>query len=147
MTSDTPEKKRVIEKLLEADFMLVHINTQFENLSLPPYLKQNPNVTLKLSHYFARPLILKDSEIIADLRFNGEYQRCIIPYEAIWGASNTENELVDLWPESTPKGFSIDAVKTPAKPALAAIDGSNTLKEEKKDSPIKSKINHLRRVK
>jgi stringent starvation protein B len=86
------EKKRVIEQLLSGDHLLLHLVPQVKNVKLPDRLMSNLTVTLKISRKFRGALILHNTEIEAHLLFSESYSECRIPYDAIWGVTDSNGQ-------------------------------------------------------
>lgn len=95
------DKYKVVNALLEEEFILVHLSTEEEGISIPEKLKVQPTVTLKLSRRFRGAMELKQDRIEADLLFDGEYFSCVIPWKALWGVS-TPKGMGRIWTESIP---------------------------------------------
>ena len=100
-------KKKQIEDFLNEEYVLLHIDVKSKNLTIPLHLRQGNTVILKISRFFRGEMELTDENIIANLLFSGSYFTCIIPYEAIWGITNSKGENI-FWPESAPKEILAD---------------------------------------
>lgn len=94
-------QQSTIERLLNDEQVLVHINPSFEGVVIPAYLMDNRTVTLRLSRYFKGRLSTNDREISAELLFGPSYFVCSIPWGSIWGASSVRGEEF-VWTEATP---------------------------------------------
>ena len=95
------EKYTTLNRLLNDEYVLVHINPSVDGLALPPHLKGNPSVTLKLSRLFRGTLKVEKELVSADLLFGDGYFTCLVPFEAVWGVTSSKGNNV-IWPESTP---------------------------------------------
>ena len=95
------DQKTTIERLLNDEQVLVHINPAYPGVAIPPYLMDNRTVTLRLSRFFKGRLSTDESAISAELLFGPEYFVCAIPWLSIWGASSIRGEEF-VWAESTP---------------------------------------------
>ena len=98
---ENAEKRSTIDRLLQDDHVLVHLDPSAENTVLPEHLLSDPTVTLKLSFLFNGVMVLEDSSIEAELRFNGQYFSCSIPYVCIWGVTDCKGKST-IWPSSAP---------------------------------------------
>jgi hypothetical protein len=87
------EKNKVIDRLLEDRFTLLHINPKHEGVVLPASLLEELSVTLKISRLFRGMVALESKEIVTDLIFSDEYFRCIIPYGAIWAVTSESGQI------------------------------------------------------
>lgn len=128
---ETREKFDVLNRLLDDEYVIIHVDTSVEGLILPEYLLKETSVTLKLSRYFKGGIEVGPEIIQTNLSFNKEYFPCTIPLKAIWGASSQKNENI-IWPDSTP----LDYLKSILERQIA---------EPQKKSPPKT--GNLRRVK
>ena len=95
------DQKTTIERLLDDEQVLVHINPTTAGVTLPPHLSENKTVTLRLSRFFKGDLFLDDEKVTAELLFGPEYFTCEIPWGSIWGASSIRGQEY-LWAESAP---------------------------------------------
>ena len=93
------EKFALLEQYLEEEHVLVHVNPSAEGVVLPQDLMANPTTTLKLSHYFARPLDINSERAIAELSFGGKPFKCNVPLAAIWGILSIGGKQ-HFWPQS-----------------------------------------------
>ena len=91
-----PDTKLLIDHLLGDEYCLIHVNPTVSGVVVPDNLRKEPTVTMKLSHYFAGSVFLRDDRIEADLRFGSLPFNCQIPYEAVWAVSSMGGELT-IW--------------------------------------------------
>ena len=133
------EKFGTIDRLLEEDFLLVHVDSAAEGLTLPEHLFANSAITLKLSRFFRGALELSGDKVVADLLFGSSYFSCIIPLEAIWGVTSAKGSNI-VWPENTPEDILKKMMKT------SADDSPQASGSKKMRSPLK-KGSHLKRIK
>lgn len=95
------DQKTTIERLLDDEQVLVHINPATEGVVIPSHLSENRTVTLRLSRFFKGDLSLDDEKVTAELLFGPEYFTCVLPWECIWGASSIRGQEY-IWAESAP---------------------------------------------
>jgi stringent starvation protein B len=95
------ERKKVLDRLLKEEFVLVHINTSVEGVMLPPHIAHLESVPLKISRLFKGGLELRNDSIVTDLRFDDSYFTCILPYESIWLVAGSKGPVLQ-WLESAP---------------------------------------------
>jgi hypothetical protein len=96
------QKLKAFTHALEDDYAFAHINTRNSKaLRLPEHLLSQPSVTLKLSLFFQGSVTLERQSIVANLRFGEDYFECVVPWESIWGLTNTKGENL-TWPEAIP---------------------------------------------
>ena len=95
------DQKTTIERLLDDEQVLVHINPTTPGVVIPPHLSENRTVTLRLSRFFKGDLYLDDQKVTAELLFGPEYFTCVLPWGCIWGASSIRGQEY-IWAESAP---------------------------------------------
>ena len=98
---ETKEKFDVINRFLDDEYLVVHLDPSVEGVILPDYLLKNENITLKLSRLFRGGIEVNDEQIEATLSFNKVPFPCTLPLKAIWGVTNINNENI-MWPDSMP---------------------------------------------
>ena len=113
------QKITVFADWMKGDHVLVHLDARAEGVSVPQHLSASPNLALKLSYLFHGETKHDETAISAYLRFNGQYQLCVIPWSAVWGLSNGEGES-RVWPEDLPKELAHVAAAASATPASEA---------------------------
>lgn len=99
--SHNMEKQQVFEKWMKLDHVLIHLDSRMPGVDLPQHLQNNPSVVLKLSYLFQGTTEHDEKAITAYLKFHGNYYRCVVPWEAVWGMVNSTNENI-VWPEDLP---------------------------------------------
>lgn len=134
-------QQSTIERLLNDEQVLVHINPAFAGVVIPAYLMDNRTVTLRLSRYFKGRLATDERQISAELLFGPSYFVCSIPWGSIWGASSVRGEEF-VWTESTPP----DILNL-----VLSQEERNAELEQRKDrsrtNAPRRTVGHLRRVK
>lgn len=98
-----PKKPETLHRFLEDEYALVHVNTAYAGVSLPPHLAQQPTVTLKISRLFRGRLTVDEAGFTAELLFNQSYFTCVVPFGAMWGMTSLKGQNV-VWPEDVPAG-------------------------------------------
>lgn len=134
-SSADDEKFETINKLLDDQYVLVHIDPSFSGVSVPENLKSQPALTLKFSRLFKGGIELKSAGIEASLLFGDRYFPCIVPFGAVWGATGESGENI-VWPSSAPP-----EIQSSLKSAVEKGEPDPT--EQKKEF----KKGHLTRVK
>ena len=169
MQESKKEKYKLIDDALKGDYVLLHMNTSSEQLCIPDYLKEDNTVTLKFSRLFRGDLQLNEESIEADLLFNGDYFHCVVPFESIWGLTNSKGKNL-VWPgfappeillalsNSTESGPQKDtskkaASRKKAKSATVASDSDSASDSLPNENPAPSEAGkfpargHLKRIK
>lgn len=95
------DQKTTIERLLNDEQVLVHINPETPGVVLPEHLMESRTVTLRLSRFFKGALSLSTGGVIAELLFGPNYFTCVLPWSCIWGASSIRGQEY-VWAESAP---------------------------------------------
>ena len=98
----TKQKKKFLEDGLKEDHVLLHLDARVPGVEVPPHLADNPSLTLKLSYLFQGKTEINQDNVTAYLRFSGEYYKCQVPWNAIWGITSSSQQN-QIWPEDLPK--------------------------------------------
>jgi hypothetical protein len=134
-------QQTTVERLLNDEQVLVHINPAFNGVVIPPYLMDNRTVTLRLSRFFKGRLSTDDNKITAELLFGSEYFTCVIPWGSIWGASSVRGEEY-VWTDSTPPDIlHLVLTQEERNAELERREGRPRIKTPR------AAVGHLRRVK
>ena len=140
MSKAEKEKYDAVNRFLEGEYVLVHVDPRQPGVDLPPFLMAGPSVTLKLSRLFRGAMAVEKENISAELLFSGRYFTCTFPFTALWGITNERGENL-IWPDSTPQEV------------LGEIMAAETKAPQSKDAeaqPVPTKLpakGHLKRVK
>ena len=95
------DKMKTFEEWMKGDHVLLHLDSRREKVEVPAHLAGNSALTLKVSYLFQGTTEHNDEGVTAYLRFSGNYERCVIPWAAIWGMSNDKGEQ-KIWAEDLP---------------------------------------------
>lgn len=140
-------KKNVIDKILENDHALLHVDSSSPGTSLPQSLMNQHSVTLKISRLFRGDLELQEDKIRADLLFNGSYFTCLVPYANIWGVTD-EFSKSTIWTESVPEKVLSALAQAPTQaPSAAPPLEKNKVQTTNKNNTKAKKASHLTRIK
>jgi hypothetical protein len=96
------DQRTTIERLLNDEQVLVHVNPQRPGVLLPEHLADNRTVTLRLSRYFKGELVTDEERVTAELLFGSQYCTCVLPWDCIWGASSITGEEF-VWASAAPE--------------------------------------------
>lgn len=97
----TAEKISLFSEWMKGDHVFVHLDARRDGVIVPAHLRETANLKLKLSYGFQGEISQDDLGVSAYLKFNGQYEQCVLPWSAIWGLSNEEGETC-LWTEELP---------------------------------------------
>ena len=138
------QKKKHFEFLLEQDHVLLHLDSRRAGVTVPKNLSGIPALTLKVSRLFEGEMTHDNSSIVAYLKFSGEYFRCEVSWEAIWGMSSA-NTVQKVWQEDFPKELIIEAAKQKFSQIKNRIFG----KKRPDDKPVEKEArrSELKRIK
>lgn len=120
-----PEKKSkrtLFEEWIQGEHILVHLDSRVDGVSVPANLADNPGLTLKLSYFFQGSTEHDDSGITAYLKFSGQYERCHLPWKAIWGFTSSGGEQF-VWPEDFPKEILLQVATSKIREAGKKLFG------------------------
>ena len=112
----TAEKISVFTDWMKGDHVFVHLDARRDGVIVPAHLQETANLKLKLSYGFQGEISQDESAVSAFLKFNGQYQQCVLPWNAIWGLTN-EDEETCLWTEDLPAELA-HLGKLPPKPLI-----------------------------
>ena len=138
------DQKKTIEKLLNDEQVLVHVNPQCQGLTIPSHLCGNRTVTLRLSRFFKGALSTDDQKISAELLFGPDYFSCTIPWNSIWGASSVRGEE-HIWAEAAPDEILEMVLAQQEEKRAGSRQGSES--SRLLTSTTRPNPGHLRRVK
>lgn len=127
-------KHNVLDKLLEAGMVMLHLDTRLDGVEVPPghqgdsHLRLNVSYAFELDHF-----LLNDKGVEAKLKFGGQRHLCVLPWDAVFAMTSHVEPVGYLWPESLPPEFAHQLgngeAAVPSRkggaPALRVIDGSN----------------------
>lgn len=106
------EKKRFFEsELSTAGEALIHFDSRIAGVEVPDHLGEQPGVTLKFSTLFNTSPEICDEHIVQHLKFNGQYCRCLIPWQSVWAISGQEGRQKQ-WKDNIPPEIVKEAAKT-----------------------------------
>ncbi len=123
------EKRKKFEELMEQEFVLVHLDARRDGVSVPESLADNASLTLKLSQAFQGETTVEDDSVTSYLKFDGEYHECILPWDAVWGFTASDNQQA-IWPEDLPKEVMLQIAKQQFKALGSKLFGSKDEEDE-----------------
>lgn len=143
-------KKKLFNEYWDDEYVLLHIDSRSPSVIVPETLKNNFSLTLKLSQFFQGETEIEDEQITSYLKFDTEYFKCVIPWEAIWGMTGASKQN-KIWTEDLPKEVLMGLAKSKLTELSNRLLGKNkkpvakTEKQEKKSD--KPKPSFLKRIK
>jgi len=140
------DQKTTIERLLNDEQVLVHINPETPGVVLPEHLMESRTVTLRLSRFFKGALSVAESGVIAELLFGPSYFTCVLPWACIWGASSIRGQEY-VWAESAPDEIlTMFLAQRDERRSITRSDYESVPPPHMTNRPRKT-ATHLRRVK
>jgi stringent starvation protein B len=140
-----PKKKDVALALLEQASVFVHLDPRTEKVSVPPWLKRQPQLVLQIGLNMAIPipdLEVDDAGVSCTLSFNRSPHHCQIPWSAVFALVG-DNGRGMVWPDDVPAEVAAEAEKqakaaqakaklapVQAVPEAAAVDAKTAAKAE-----------------
>jgi stringent starvation protein B len=95
------EKLDTLDNLLNTpQVTTIHLDATHHGVEVPAHCKGTPALILSLSRRFGMELSLDPDAIRGELSFSGRVSKIVIPWEALWGVSKGETQVV--WEESMP---------------------------------------------
>ena len=102
------QKAKHFEEAFTGDHLYIQLDARPPEVEVPPHLKIDPALRLKLSVRFQGKTTFDENAITSYLKFDGNYEKCVIPWTAIWAISD-ESSKTQVWPEDVPKELLVKA--------------------------------------
>lgn len=102
------QKLKHFENAFAGDHLFIQLDARPPEVEVPPHLKIDPALRLKLSARFQGKTTFDDRAITAYLKFDGNYEKCVMPWTAVW-AITAEDGQTQVWPEDVPKELLVKA--------------------------------------
>ena len=148
------QKVKHFENAFAGDHLFIQLDARPPEVEVPPHLKIDPALRLKLSARFQGKTTFDDRAITAYLKFDGNYEKCVMPWTAIW-AITADDGQTQVWPEDVPKELLVKAATMKITQIGKKLFGfGKEQKEEKEESDDAPEPNggkrdrsHIKRVK
>lgn len=108
-TDTEPNKRELLESLLQEGMVLLHLDASGPGVDVPPGLRSECELGLNLSYRFQGHLAVHEEGVQATLSFAGEPYPCSLPFDAVYAMVSHD----------TGEGFFFPTEAPPA--ALAAL--------------------------
>ncbi len=124
--SDSGNKRRAVEALLDRGPVLVHLDARHDGVDVPSHLGSNARLVLRFGYGLTpaiTDLTVDDTGIGGTLTFGGVPHHCVIPWPAMYAAMVEGEERGTVWPEDVPGDVLLASGDEPAEdptPAPAA---------------------------
>lgn len=117
------KKERLLDVLDTSDgsrgLAMIQIDPRGEDVLVPGWLKNQPQLVLKLAYGFRFPVFEIDDEgIYVSLSFNQQRSMCSIPWDCLYAIGSPDTNEGWLFPESVPPEIQFEGVprKDPPEP-------------------------------
>jgi stringent starvation protein B len=110
--SDSPDKRKAVEALLERGPILVHVDSRHDTVEVPARLRGNPRLVLRFGYGLtpAIPdLVVDATHIAGTLTFGGLPYLCVVPWNAMYGVMVEGEQRGTVWPEDVPDDVLLGA--------------------------------------
>jgi stringent starvation protein B len=134
------KKKRILEQFLLEDHVMIHLDSNRDDVIVPLSCKNNPILTLKVSKLFFGGIDIKEEGVKTSLKFSGQYFDCFIPWDSIWGMTSEKGEQ-KIWENYFPHQSS-----SSAQDNVEFKEDENELENDNSKKNI-SASSHLKRIK
>lgn len=141
-----PPKKDVALALLEQSTIFVHLDPRSEDVRVPPWFKNQPQLVLQVGLNMAVPipdLDVNDDGISCTLSFSRTPHYCRVPWRAIFALVG-ENGRGMVWPDDVPREVAAQAAQQQRKEAAPKL---HAVPAEAAGSPEKLKKKRVRKPK
>lgn len=104
MTPPLPEKRAVVERLLGAGAVLLHLDARRPGVKVPPAHAADPRLVLRIGYGLKPPipdLTVDGDGVTATLSFRGTLFRCVVPWAAIYAVVGEDGRGL-VWPGDVP---------------------------------------------
>jgi len=125
-----PDKRAVVEQLLEQGAVLVHCDARKHDVLVPPRFREDPKLVLRFGYGLTPAIVdlaVDERAISGTLTFGGEPFHCSLPWPAVYAAVVEGAQKGMVWPEDIPDvvlapAGADDGVETPVPVATRAPD-------------------------
>ena len=127
---DLPPKRELVEELLGAGPVLIHIDARKPSARVPASFKDDPKLVLRVG-YGLRPAIIDlsvdDEALSGTLTFGGVPHRCTLPWDAVYAAVSEIDHKGMVWPDDVPESVAA---------SLLAIEGESERNRQTDERPV-----------
>jgi stringent starvation protein B len=127
--ADLPEKRALIEQLLEEGPVLVHVDARRSDVDVPPQFRGDAKLVLRFGYDLTPAIIdlgMDEHTLSGTLTFGGVPHRCVLPWPALYAVVSEIDQRGMVWPEDVPQQVAEQltggARSDAERPAAQAID-------------------------
>jgi stringent starvation protein B len=129
-----PDKRGVVEQLLEQGAVLVHVDARREEVAVPTRFRGDPKLVLRFGYGLSPAIVdlaVDERGISGTLTFSGQPFHCELPWTAVYAAVVEGAQKGMVWPEDIP-----DVVLAPPPRRDGQGPGSDDAKLDDAPAPI-----------
>lgn len=126
-----PEKRELLEELLGAGPVLVHVDARNTDARVPAGLRDDPKLVLRFGYGLTPAIIdlsLDDRALSGTLTFSGVPHRCVLPWNTVYAVVSEIDHKGMVWPDDVPDcvvdSLSADNAARPADATGAGDEAS-----------------------
>jgi stringent starvation protein B len=100
-----PDKRGVVEQLLEQGAVLVHVDARREDVAVPTRFRGDPKLVLRFGYGLSPAIVdlaVDEHGISGTLTFSGQPFHCELPWTAVYAAVVEGAQKGMVWPEDIP---------------------------------------------
>jgi stringent starvation protein B len=104
--TDTPDKRKALESLLERGPILIHVDSRHQAVDVPLRLRGNPRLVLRFGYGLTPSipdLAVEMAGISGTLTFGGVPYLCSVPWRAMYAVMVEGEQRGTVWPEDVPE--------------------------------------------
>jgi stringent starvation protein B len=105
MVAALPNKRDLVEDLLGAGPVLVHVDARNGRVRVPENFRSDPKLVLRFGYGLTPAIIdlsVDDEAISGTLTFSGVPHRCVLPWEAVYAVVSEVDQKGMVWPDDVP---------------------------------------------
>ena len=149
-----PDKRELVEELLGAGPVLVHVDARDKSARVPDRFREDPKLVLRFGYGLTPAIIdlsVDDTAISGTLTFGGAPYRCVLPWPAVYAVVSEVDQKGMVWPDDVPAPVVEQLAAQTRSPASAApqvaMSDDDSAPQPMPPKPPRSKGGHLKLVK
>ncbi len=139
-----PDKRELVEELLAAGPVLVHVDARDRAAEVPDRFRDDPRLVLRFGHGLTPSIVdltVDDAAISGTLTFAGTPFRCVLPWHAVYAVVSEVDQKGMVWPDDVPAPVVEQLTAQSQQPSAPPVG------EEEAKSKSTPKGGHLKLVK
>lgn len=100
-----PDKRVVVERLLEEGPILVHLDARREGVQVPTQLGDDACLVLRFGYGLTPAIVdldIGEKALVGTLTFSGQPFTCVLPWTAVYAAVSEADQRGMVWPDDVP---------------------------------------------